>query len=114
MSDLGTICERRGDKAAGWIMQARLSDLAAYWLEVDCSCSAEGRHLIPFRLMIARRGGAERLADILPRFKCKRCHRPPALAYLNETPNRDNPHGSLMGWSVQLIPRADQLAEAAE
>lgn len=111
MSDLGTVCERCGDRAAGWVMQAHLSDLDGYWLELHC-CS--GTTLLPVKLVRQRRGDGERLAEILPRLSCKMCHSPPRRAWLNETPNRTPCNGAPPGWAVQLIPRVYQLAEAAE
>ena len=110
MSDLSKVCERLGGQAAAYVQGARLADLEGYWLEVQC-CG--GMTLIPLHMLIQRRGRDTRLRDVMAKLACKRCHRAPRLAYLNETHNRTDIHGAPPGWSVQLIP-APALASYAE
>lgn len=114
MSDLSKLCDRLGDAAAPTVMRAKVADLNGYWLELQCA--QHGTKMLPFRLIAQRQGETHRMADMLPRFTCQVCHRPPAYAYLNETPHRTACKGAPPGWSVQLIPAPvpASYAEAAE
>ena len=112
MSDLGTVCERHGNKAAGWVLQARLADLAAYNIECRCACGQVTKSAV--KLIVSRLGGDHRLADFVDRVTCKHCGRPYGWVYFNETHHREFSHGAPPGWSVQLRPFPTVQIEAAE
>ena len=110
MSDLSKTCSRLGNAVASIAMQARLADLDGYWLEAQCC----GHSVLPLR-QLAQKRGQQRLCEILPLLTCKRCGKPPARAWLNETHHRADHHGAPPGWSVQLIPAGIAgVREAAE
>lgn len=117
MSDIGTICERHGDRAAGWVLQAPLAVLADYHLELRCDC---GRTTIPaVKLLIRSFGPQHRLVDLVRRATCKPpCRKHFARAWLCETAYRAAIYGSPPGWSVQLVPlpalNSHAMPEAAE
>ena len=91
-------------------MQATIADLDGYWLELQCE--QHGTTMVPVHLILQRQGGTHRLVDVLARFTCKICHRPPASVWLNETHNRTFNHGALPGWSVLLVPPPLRKAQA--
>ena len=109
MSDLSKVCSRLGDDAAGYVMGARLDDLAGYWLELSCCGDAT---FMPCLLLARQRrvrqpgqpDRSEQLRDLLPRMRCKQCAGSPKTVCLTETPNRQKCHGLSPGWSVQLVP----------
>jgi hypothetical protein len=88
-------------------LASRLSELAAFHLEIVCGCGARagGGRLVryPIALMIARHGriGELRLAQIIERLRCECCGKRPSSVSLLET-NLRSGQGRTRGWSIAL------------
>jgi hypothetical protein len=86
------------------ILSTSLGRLDGAWLEVRC-CG--GTSYPPLRMLARRYGGQHRVAEVVDRLRCQRCHGRPALVALVENPagNAPGQAGAPPGWRVVLIER---------
>lgn len=86
------------DRAAA--LAAPLSELAAHWIGLECSCNRIVRY--PCKLLARKIGDGVALEDLVRRLRCEHCKAAPARVYLT-----DDPTGGVQGkvaWHIEIVP----------
>ena len=86
------------------LLDARLSDLTGYWLEIRCGRRCGSSVFYPCKLMAKERGGALRVRDMIERLRCKQCRGTPAHVLITGDPTGGTQGGNQEAWKVALVP----------
>lgn len=62
-----------------------ISELASWWLDIECDCPHFHGAYYPLRLLSAQLGWRTAIGKVLDRLKCRRCGRPPVQVTLAES-----------------------------